>query len=73
MSSSMALRRSPKAGALTATEVKVPRILLTTRVDSASPSTSSATTNRVPPAPMTFSSSGSRSFIEEILPWLIRM
>jgi hypothetical protein len=42
MSSSMALRRSPKPGALTATTLKVPRILLTTRVASASPSTSSA-------------------------------
>jgi hypothetical protein len=29
---SMALRRSPKPGALTATDLKVPRILLTTRV-----------------------------------------
>ncbi len=73
MSSSMALRRSPKAGALTATEVKVPRILLTTSVDRASPSTSSATTNSVPLAAMTFSSSGSRSFIDEILPLLMRM
>ena len=42
MSCSMALRRSPKPGALTATDLKVPRILLTTRVASASPSTSSA-------------------------------
>jgi hypothetical protein len=33
MSCSMALRRSPKPGALTATDLKVPRILLTTRVD----------------------------------------
>ena len=38
-----ALRRSPKNGDLTATTVKVLRIELTTRVDSASPSTSSAT------------------------------
>ena len=42
MSWSISLRRSPKPGALTATEVKVPRILLTTRVARASPSTSSA-------------------------------
>jgi hypothetical protein len=42
MSSSMALRRSPKPGALTATLLMMPRILLTTRVASASPSTSSA-------------------------------
>jgi hypothetical protein len=39
---SMALRRSPKPGALTATDLNVPRILLTTRVARASPSTSSA-------------------------------
>ena len=42
MSCSMALRRSPKPGALTATERNVPRILLTTRVERASPSMSSA-------------------------------
>ena len=42
MSSSMALRRSPKPGALTAATFSVPRSLLTTRVASASPSTSSA-------------------------------
>ena len=38
-----ALRRSPKNGDLTATTLMVLRIELTTRVDSASPSTSSAT------------------------------
>ena len=43
MSSSMALRRSPKPGALTARTFRVPRSLLTTRVARASPSTSSAT------------------------------
>ena len=43
MSSSMALRRSPKPGALTAATFKPPRSLLTTSVASASPSTSSAT------------------------------
>ena len=42
MSVSIASRRSPKPGALTATELKVPRILLTTSVARASPSTSSA-------------------------------
>ena len=42
MSWSIALRRSPKPGALTATDLNVPRILLTTSVASASPSTSSA-------------------------------
>ena len=42
MSWSIALRRSPKPGALTATDLNVPRILLTTSVARASPSTSSA-------------------------------
>lgn len=42
MSSSMALRRSPKPGALTAVVFRMPRMLLTTRVARASPSTSSA-------------------------------
>ena len=75
MSPSIALRRSPKPGALTATALKVPRILLTTRVDRASPSTSSAmiSSGLEAPAWMTFSSSGSRSWMEEILPWWIRM
>src|SRR4029450_3485853 len=45
MSCSMALRRSPKPGALTAATFKPPRSLLTTRVASASPSTSSAITS----------------------------
>jgi hypothetical protein len=45
MSWSMALRRSPKPGALTATDWKSPRILLTTRVARASPSTSSEMTS----------------------------
>ena len=45
MSSSMALRRSPKPGAFTAAILRPPRSLLTTRVASASPSTSSATIN----------------------------
>ena len=47
MSSIWRLRRSPKPGALTATEVKVPRSLLTTSVASASPSTSSETISSV--------------------------
>ncbi len=62
MSWSIALRRSPKPGALTATEVNVPRILLTTRVASASPSTSSATISSGLPVCMTFSSTGTRSW-----------
>ena len=72
MSASIALRRSPKPGALTATAVNVPRILLTTRVDSASPSTSSAMISSGLPAWTTFSSSGSSSLTEEILPWLMQ-
>ena len=58
MSCSIALRRSPKPGALTATELNVPRILLTTRVARASPSTSSAMISSGLPACMTFSSTG---------------
>jgi chaperonin GroEL (HSP60 family) len=42
MSSSIAVRRSPKPGALTAATLRPPRSLLTTRVASASPSISSA-------------------------------
>jgi hypothetical protein len=72
MSCRVALRRSPKPGALTATELKVPRILLTTRVDSASPSTSSAMISSGLRDWATFSRIGSRSEIAEILPWLIR-
>ena len=63
----MALRRSPKPGALTATEVKVPRTLLTISVARASPSTSSATITSGLPAWMTFSRIGSRSSRFEIL------
>jgi hypothetical protein len=43
MSCSMALRRSPKPGALTAQTLTMPRMVLTTSVASASPSMSSAT------------------------------
>ena len=68
MSWSIALRRSPKPGALTATEVKVPRILFTTRVARASPSTSSATISSGLPVCMTFSSTGTRSWTALILP-----
>ena len=45
MSPSMALRRSPKPGALTAQMLSTPRSLLTTSAVSASPSTSSAMIN----------------------------
>jgi hypothetical protein len=69
---SIALRRSPKPGALTAAETKRPRILLTTSVDSASPSTSSAITSSGLPALATCSTTGSRSDTEEILFWTMR-
>ena len=42
ISSSMRLRRSPKPGAFTATTLRMPRMRFSTRVASASPSTSSA-------------------------------
>ncbi|MNT69363.1 hypothetical protein D3C72_2076780 [compost metagenome] len=61
MSSSMALRRSPKPGALTAAVFRMPRMLLTTRVARASPSTSSAMISSGRPALATCSSTGSRS------------
>ena len=59
MSSSMALRRSPKPGALTAATFRPPRSLLTTSVASASPSTSSETMSSGLPVCTTASSSGS--------------
>ena len=46
ISSNIALRRSPKPGALTAATLTMPRIVLTTKVAKASPSTSSATINK---------------------------
>ena len=69
MSCSCALRRSPKPGALTATDLKMPRILLTIRVASASPSTSSAMMSSCLPAWITLSTIGSRSLMFEIF-WL---
>ena len=66
ISSSMALRRSPKPGALTAAIFNVPLSLLTTKVAKASPSTSSATTTRGLPVCATGSKTGKRSFIVEI-------
>ena len=73
MSWSIALRRSPKPGALTAVLRNVPRILLTTRVASASPSTSSARIMSGLPVCMTFSSTGSRSRTAEIFEPTSRM
>ena len=58
MSSSMAFRRSPKPGAFTAAACRVPRSLFTTRVASASPSTSSAMMRIGLPDCATCSSSG---------------
>jgi len=61
MSSNIALRRSPKPGALTAATLTMPRIVFTTKVASASPSTSSATISSGRPALATPSRIGSRS------------
>ena len=66
MSSSMALRRSPKPGAFTAAQRSVPRSLLTTRVARASPSMSSAMITSGAPCWAIFSSTGNRSFMLEI-------
>jgi len=52
MSSSMALRRSPKPGAFTAAQCSVPRSLFTTSVASASPQSSATTRNGLPTAPL---------------------
>ncbi len=73
MSASMALRRSPKPGALTATDLKVPLILLTIRPASASPSVSSAITNSGLPDCATFSNTGSSSRRLETLALAIKM
>ena len=73
MSCSMALRRSPKPGALTATDLNVPRILLTTSVASASPSMSSAMITSGLPLCMTFSSTGTMSRTAVIFELTIRM
>ena len=56
-----------------ATDLNVPRILLTTSVASASPSTSSAMITSGRPDCMTFSSTGRRSFTAEILLLTSRM
>ena len=66
MSSNMALRRSPKPGALTPATLTVPRMLLTTRVARASPSMSSAMINMALPDFATPSSTGNRSLTLEI-------
>ncbi len=66
ISSNIALRRSPKPGAFTAATLRMPRMLFTTRVASASPSTSSATMSKGLFAFATFSNVGSKSLIFEI-------
>ena len=73
MSCSMALRRSPNPGAFTATDLNVPRILLTTSVDRASPSTSSPMITSGLPVCMIFSRIGSRSFTAPIFELASRM
>ncbi len=71
MSSSIAFRRSPNPGALTAHALSTPRRLFTTSVASASPSISSAMTSSGLPAWTIFSSTGRRSAIAEIfLSWM---
>ena len=66
MSSSIALRRSPKPGAFTATTLTIERSLLTTNVASASPSMSSAMITSGLPARATASRIGSISRTDEI-------
>ena len=61
MSSSIALRRSPKPGAFTARTLIVPRSLFTTSVASASPSTSSQMITKFFVTCSTFSSTGRMS------------
>ncbi len=66
ISSNIALRRSPKPGALTAQVFRMPRMLFTTKVASASPSMSSAMISSGRPAFATCSSTGNRSRMFEI-------
>src|SRR2546426_702632 len=71
MSSSIALRRSPKPGALTAATLSPPRSLLTTRVASASPSISSAMISNGRPDCATSSSRGnSVCKLESFFSWM---
>jgi len=73
ISSSIAFLLSPKPGALTATDVKVPLSLFTTKVASASPSTSSAKINNGLPEFITFSSNGSKSLTAVIFEFTIKI
>ena len=63
ISSSIAFLRSPNPGAFTEAHFNVPRILLTTRVASASPSTSSAISKNGLPVLAICSRTGRRSFM----------
>ena len=73
MSTSISLRRSPKPGALTATQVKVPRSLLRIKVVRASPSTSSAMMSSFLPDWTTCSSRGRISWMLEIFLSVMRI
>ena len=66
ISSSIAFLLSPKPGAFTAAIFSDPLNLFTTRVASASPSTSSAMTSKGFPVWATGSNTGNKSFIAEI-------
>ncbi len=71
MSSSMALRRSPKPGAFTAATLRPPRSLLTTSVASASPSMSSATMTSGLPVCTTASRIGSMDCsVDSFFSWM---
>ena len=70
MSSSIALRRSPKPGAFTAATLRPPRSLLTTSVASASPSTSSEMISSGLPAWTTVSRMGRSAWrLESFFSW----
>ena len=73
ISLSISLRRSPKPGALTHTQVKLPRRRLTSRVASASPSTSSAMMTSFLPVLTICSSRGRISWMEEIFLSVMRI
>ena len=73
MSCNIALRRSPNPGAFTATERKVPLILLTINVAKASPSTSSAKITSGLPLCITFSKIGKTSLTAEIFALAIKI
>ena len=73
ISCSISLRRSPKPGAFTATQVNVPRSLFSTRVARASPSTSSAMMSSFLPCCTTCSSRPMISWMLEIFLSVIRI